>query len=46
MSDTTPKPFFARHVFFCCNQRDDADRQSCENFGATDLRDYCKKRVK
>jgi (2Fe-2S) ferredoxin len=39
-------PYFERHVFFCCNQRDDADRASCENHGATALRDYCKKRVK
>ena len=46
MSETTGKPYFERHVFFCCNQRDDAERASCENHGATELRDYCKKRVK
>lgn len=40
------KPYFERHVFFCCNQRDEKDRESCENHGATALRDYCKKRVK
>ncbi len=38
-------PHFARHVFFCCNQRSDG-RASCEDKGATELRDYCKKRVK
>jgi len=38
-------PYFARHVFFCCNQRSDG-RESCEDKGATELRDYCKKRVK
>ena len=38
-------PYFARHVFFCCNQRSDG-RESCEDKGATALRDYCKKRVK
>lgn len=41
-----PAPYFARHIFFCCNQRDEADRASCENHGAMELRDYCKKRVK
>lgn len=46
MSDAGDKPFFERHVFFCCNQRVDDDRASCENHGATALRDYCKKRVK
>lgn len=40
------EPYFSRHLFFCCNQRDDDSRESCENHGATELRDYCKKRVK
>lgn len=39
-------PYFARHVFFCCNQRTESDRASCENHGASALRDYCKSRVK
>lgn len=43
---SSPKPYFERHVFFCCNQREERDRESCENHGATELRDYCKKRVK
>lgn len=38
-------PYFQQHVFFCCNQRDDG-RASCEDHGATALRDYCKARVK
>lgn len=40
-----PPPFFARHVFFCCNQREDG-RASCGDHGANALRDYCKSRVK
>ena len=43
---SSPKPYFERHVFFCCNQREERDRESCEHHGATELRDYCKKRVK
>lgn len=46
MADQLPAPYFARHIFFCCNQRAEEDRGSCENHGATELRDYCKKRVK
>lgn len=38
-------PHFERHVFFCCNQRTDG-RASCEDHGASALRDYCKSRVK
>ena len=47
MTDQTaaPAPYFARHIFFCCNQRTDG-RASCEDQGATALRDYCKSRVK
>lgn len=37
---------YQHHVFFCCNQRDDASRASCNNHGAGDLRDYAKARVK
>lgn len=46
MSNGAAKPYFERHVFFCCNQRTEGDRASCENHGATALRDYCKQRVK
>ncbi len=45
MSTPPAAPYFQRHVFFCCNQRDDG-RASCEDHGATALRDYCKQRVK
>lgn len=40
-----PDPYFKHHVFFCCNQRTDG-RASCEDHGATALRDYCKQKVK
>jgi (2Fe-2S) ferredoxin len=38
--------FYARHVFFCCNQRDGTDRPSCNAKGASKMRDYAKGRVK
>ena len=38
--------YYSRHVFFCCNQRDAGDRPSCNAKGASELRDYAKKRVK
>ena len=38
-------PYYQRHVFFCCNQRDGA-RESCNAKGASELRDYAKGRVK
>lgn len=38
--------FYAKHVFFCCNQRDGADRPSCNAKGASRLRDYAKGRIK
>jgi (2Fe-2S) ferredoxin len=37
--------YYDRHVFFCCNQRD-ATRESCNPKGASEMRDYAKKRVK
>ncbi len=43
---TNGKPYFERHVFFCCNQREEKDRASCENHDASAMRDYCKKQVK
>ena len=48
MSESTKPsvdPYYARHVFFCCNQRDGA-RASCNAKGASELRDYAKGRVK
>ncbi len=37
--------YYDKHVFFCCNQRDD-DLTCCNDKGASELRDYAKKRVK
>ena len=37
--------YYERHVFFCCNQRD-GTRPCCNDKGASELRDYAKKRVK
>jgi (2Fe-2S) ferredoxin len=38
--------YYARHVFFCCNQREGNDRPSCNTKGATQARDYAKARIK
>lgn len=43
MSDTTP--YFAHHVFFCCNQRPEGE-SCCNNLGATALRNYAKDRIR
>lgn len=37
--------YYARHVFFCCNQRKEGDRPSCNAKGASEMRDYAKKRT-
>lgn len=37
--------YYRHHVFFCTNLREDG-RACCQNAGARQLRDYCKKRVK
>ena len=37
--------YYAKHVFFCCNQRD-GGRVCCNDKGASEIRDYAKKRVK
>jgi (2Fe-2S) ferredoxin len=37
--------YYQRHIFFCCNQRDDG-RACCNNKGASAMRDYAKGRVK
>ncbi|MCB6184793.1 (2Fe-2S) ferredoxin domain-containing protein [Leeia sp. TBRC 13508] len=41
----TEKSFFEKHVFFCCNQRAEGEG-CCNNFGATDVRNYAKDKVK
>jgi (2Fe-2S) ferredoxin len=40
-----PVSYYERHVFFCCNQRTDG-RACCQDHGASDLRDYCKQKIK
>lgn len=40
-----PMSHFRHHVFFCCNQREKGSR-CCNEQGASELRDYAKKRVK
>ena len=37
--------YYQRHVFFCCNQRDNGEA-CCNNNGASGMRDYAKRRVK
>lgn len=37
--------YYRYHVFFCTNQRD-ANRQCCGQCGASDMRDYLKRRVR
>lgn len=37
--------FYQRHVFFCCNQRDNG-QACCNDNGASGMRDYAKRRVK
>jgi (2Fe-2S) ferredoxin len=38
--------YYGRHVFFCCNQREPGERASCNLRGASQMRDYAKRRVK
>ena len=38
--------YYERHIFFCCNQRDDGSRPCCNDKGASRMRDYAKARVK
>ena len=38
--------YYRHHVFFCCNQRDDNTRPCCNAKGASELRDYAKRRIK
>jgi len=37
--------YYAKHVFFCCNQRESGER-CCNDGGSRRLRDYAKDRVK
>lgn len=37
--------YYRHHVFFCINQREDG-RQCCAQCGASELRDFLKKRAK
>jgi (2Fe-2S) ferredoxin len=40
-------PYYQRHIFFCCNERDPATgRTSCNPKGGSAMRDYAKGRVK
>ena len=37
--------YYARHVFFCCNQRDPPER-CCATNDALEMQQYAKKRIK
>ena len=37
--------YYSHHVFFCCNQRQNGER-CCNDNGASEVRDYAKKKVK
>ena len=42
-----PPPYFAAHVFVCCNRRPDGHKRgSCAERGSEKLRDYMKARAK
>jgi (2Fe-2S) ferredoxin len=45
MGDHDNNGYYRHHVFFCTNQREDG-RQSCNDCGARDARDYVKRRCK
>jgi (2Fe-2S) ferredoxin len=36
---------FVSHVFFCCNQRTNGER-CCNDFAASEIRDYAKQKIK
>jgi (2Fe-2S) ferredoxin len=40
-----PVSYYERHVFFCCNQRQQGEA-CCNNHGAQQMRDYAKQRIK
>ncbi|MDA8391158.1 MAG: NAD(P)H-dependent oxidoreductase subunit E [Gammaproteobacteria bacterium] len=37
--------YYRHHVFFCTNQRE-GDRPCCQRYGAQEMRDYAKARIK
>jgi (2Fe-2S) ferredoxin len=37
--------YYQRHIFFCCNQRENGAR-CCQDHGAQEMRDYAKGKVK
>jgi (2Fe-2S) ferredoxin len=37
--------YYQRHVFFCCNQRDNG-KACCNDHAASEVRDYAKDKVK
>lgn len=41
----TQAPYFARHIFFCCNQRE-AGKDCCANHGAEAAAAHCKQLLK
>ncbi|MDB5866035.1 MAG: putative ferredoxin 2fe-2s protein [Betaproteobacteria bacterium] len=41
----TSMTYYQRHVFFCCNKRENGAR-CCADNGAQEMRDYAKQRVK
>lgn len=46
-TQTTNKPFYPYHVFFCTNQRGpEATRQCCADLGSEAVRLYAKSRIK
>lgn len=47
MSASTPVPYYAQHLFFCCNRREpEAARPCCAARGAERVRAYAKERIK
>lgn len=38
--------FYDKHVFVCCNLREEGPRPCCANRGAVEVRDYAKRRIK
>lgn len=46
-SRTDPPPYYAAHIFVCCNRRPDGHKRgSCAERGSEKLRDYMKARAK
>ncbi|HOV18443.1 (2Fe-2S) ferredoxin domain-containing protein [Ottowia sp.] len=45
MSTAPAAPYYARHIFFCLNQRTNGE-DCCANHGAQAAFDHCKARVK